>query len=55
MSNKIVNVALTIKMVPRDGNDITNRDDWSNSILAGQQVISVSHDCWLDLSVIALI
>ena len=52
-SNKIVNVALTIKMVPRDGNDITNRGDWSNSILAGQQVISVSHDSdgWAELNV----
>jgi hypothetical protein len=52
-SNKIVNVALTIKMVPRDGNDITNRGDWNNSILAGQQVISVSHDSdgWAELNV----
>ena len=52
-NDETVNVALTIKMVPRDGNDITNLGDWSNSILAGQQVISVSHDSdgWAELNV----
>jgi hypothetical protein len=48
--NETVNVTLTIKMVPRNGNETTNISD---SILAGQQVISVSHDSdgWAELNV----
>jgi hypothetical protein len=49
-NNETVNVTLTIKMVPRNGNETTNNSD---SILAGQQVISVSHgsDGWAELNV----
>ena len=40
-------------MVPRNRNSTTNSSDWSNSIFAGQQVISVSHssDGWAELNV----
>ena len=49
-NNETVNVTLTIKMVPRNGNETTNNSD---SILAGQQIISVSHDSdgWAELNV----
>lgn len=52
-NNETVNVTLTVRMVPRNGTGPTNNSDWSNSIFAGQQVISVSHssDGWIDLNV----
>ena len=52
-NNETVNVTLTTRMVPRNKNTTTNSSDWSNSIFAGQQVISVSHssDGWAELNV----
>lgn len=52
-NNETVNVTLTTRMVPRNGNGTTNSSDWSNSIFAGQQVISVSQgsDGWAELNV----
>lgn len=53
--NEHVNVTLTVMMVPRNSvtNGTINSSDWSEGVLAGQQVVTVSRgsDGWAEINV----
>lgn len=51
--NSTVNVNVTVIMVPRTDSNSTNSSDWSEGVLAGEQVLTVGRgdDGWVELNV----